>query len=307
MIGRALLIMLLAYTAVMGQAAEAIVSGRVQLPGGGPVGSIPVTMNSVSTNNGILLQAQTNGEGYFRFENVRPGQYVVFAAAALSPLIPGTENASPGIVLSPRAIPARRVGTFYPGTADASQATAITVAASSRVDNINFELASSPLNWSGPQFQLVPAKIIVEGGGTPSFHSDQFGLAFSDASANISLTATFKDGQQKPATSSTRIERTQEPFLISAIVPMPAFPAGEFRLLLPQGDLRVGYVAPIKETPRPASHVVPPAKNYYYIKSMTFGATDLMKELMPVRGAIRDILVITLARCTDTTKEILCR
>ena len=260
MIGRALLIMLLGCTAVMGQAADAVVSGRVQLPGGGPVGFIPVTMSSVSTNPGISAQTQTNDEGFFHFDNVRPGQYIVFAAAALSPLTAGTENATPGIVLSPRAIPARRAGTYYPGTADASQATAITVAPSSRVDNIDFALATNPLNWSGPQFQLVPAKIVVEGGGTPSFHSDQFGLAFSDSVANISLTVTFKDGQNKPATSSTRIERTQEPFLMSAVVPMPAFPNGEFRLLLPEGDLRLGYVAPIKETPRPASHVVPPSR-----------------------------------------------
>ena len=300
--------MLLACASALGQASDTGVSGRIQLPAGA-AGSIPVMMNPVSQGNGVSYRATTNNEGSFRFENVRPGEYTVFAGAAMAPLFPGADNGAQAIVLGPQTlVVARRSGTFYPGTADASAARAITVSLGSRFADVDFPLAAGALNWAGPQFQSVSVRFIVEGGGAPTFNSDRLGLAFSDGPANVAFEVTFQDGLQKPAAQSIRIERTQEPFLMKSLVPMPAFPADEFRLVLPEGIIRVGQVTPVKAAPTPtSSHVVTPAKNFYYIKSMTFGATDLMKGLMTLRGPVNDPLVITLARCTDrTTHELLC-
>jgi hypothetical protein len=310
MIGRVLVMVLLGCTALPGQTVDGVVSGRVEVPNGGSATSIPVTLTTVSTSARISTATQTNDGGFFRFDNVKPGEYIVFAGAFVATLVPGTSNGARGIVLSPRAaVFARSVGTFFPGTADVSNATAITVIAGGKVENVNFPLAGITLNWGGPQFQLVPVKIVVEGGGTPIFHSDQFGLAFSDSPANVSFQVTFRDGVSKPAAPLTRIERTSEPFLASSVIPMPAFPNGEFRLLLPEGILRLGQVSPIKAPAGPTSgHVVAPARTYYYVKSVKFGTTDLMKELMTLRGLATDTLTITLARCSDTTiQELLCQ
>jgi hypothetical protein len=307
MIGRALLVMLLGCTAVLGQTTDTVVTGRIQIPGGGAVGSIPVTLSTAATSTGTTSRVLTDAEGVFLFNNVRPGEYILFAGATMAPLVSGPNDAAQGIVLAAGpAILSRAIGTFFPGTTEMSKARSITVSSGARVENIDFELAPGTVNWAGPQFQSVPVKIVVEGGGSPTFHSDQFGLAFSDSPANVSFTVTFKGGLQK---ASTRIERTNQPFLVSASVPMPAFPGGEFRLTLPEGVLRVGQVAPVKPAPRPASHVGPPVVSAsYYVKSMTFGATDLMKDLMTLRGPTRDTLTITLARCSaTTTQEILCQ
>ena len=309
MIGRLLVIMLIGCSPVLGQTFDTVVSGQVQTPNGGLTGPIPVTLTTLSPNNRISIRTQTNDDGSFRFENVRPGEYTVFAGAMVSTLLPGAIDTAQVIVLTTPGLPLRGAGTYFMGTADLSTATAITVAAGAKVDNVNFTLAAGTVNWGGPPFRTVPVKIVVEGGGAPTFHSDQFSLTFSDAPANVSANVIFLGGPRKPAGPLTRIERQREPFLATSVLPMPTFPDGEFRLALPEGIIRVSPGAPI----RPAaggtsSHVVVPARSYYYIKSMTFGATDLMKDLMTLRTPVRDTLVITLARCTDTTtQEPLCR
>lgn len=310
MIKRVLLVTLLACSSAFAQAGDSVVTGKIQGPEGGPMGSIPVTLTTVSASNTVMVQTMTKDDGSFRFDNVRPGQYIVYTPALATTLSSAPNSTAQGIVLSPRvAVIARRVGTFYPGTADSAAATPINVASGTNVENVNFSLASGALIWGGPQFQEVTAKIVVEGGGTPVFHSDRFGLLFSDSPANVATTVVFQDGQGKPAAPLSRIERTQQPFLVNVLLPMPAFPGGEFRLALPEGSIRVGQVAPVREPARPASHVVTPARNYYYIKSMTFGATDLMKDLMTLQAPARDTLVITLARCSSnmTTQELFCQ
>lgn len=308
MIGRVLIVMLVACSPVLGQIADNVVSGRIQVPKGGPAGSIPVTLTTLSSNNS--LRTTTTDDGFFRFGNVRPGEYIVFAGAVIVPaLVPGTNNSPQGIVLTPpAAILNRSVGTFFPGTTAVSMATPITVSNGARVEDVNFPLAASALVWGGPQFQAVPVKIVVDGGGTPTFHSDRLGLAFSDSPANVSFDVTFQDGPQKPSTPFTRIERTTQPYLAKSVVPMPPFPDGELRLAIPEGVMRVGQIAPAKAASGASSSLAVAPKRTYYIKSMTFGSIDLMKELMTIRGPVNTTLVITLARCTDsTTQEILCQ
>src|SRR5262245_55118543 len=124
MIGRVLIVMLLANSPVLGQGAANVVSGRIQVPGGGLVGSIPVMLTTLSPSNRISIRTTTNDAGSFRFDNVRPGEYTVFAGAVLATLLPGTNNSPQAIVLSPPALlPTRSVGTFFPGTSDISTAT----------------------------------------------------------------------------------------------------------------------------------------------------------------------------------------
>jgi hypothetical protein len=310
MIRRLLVIMLLGWSPVLGQNFDTVVSGQVQTPNGVLMGAIPVTLSTLSPSSRISIRTQTNDDGFFRFSNVRPGQYTVFAGAIVATLLPGAIEGARAIVFTTPGVGGglrSGIGTYFPGTADLSTATAINVAAGTIVDNINFTLTTGALNWDGPPFRMVPVKIVVEGGGTPTFQSDQFSLTFSDGPANVSANVTFLGGPRKPAGPLTRIERQREPFLVTSVIPMPTFPDGEFRLALPEGILRVGPAAPISPSAGgTSSHVVVPARSYFYIKSMTFGATDLMKELMTLRTP--DTLVITLARCTDTTtQEPLCR
>jgi hypothetical protein len=79
---------------------------------------------------------------------------------------------------------------------------------------------------------------------------------------------------------------------------MPTKEDGKFRLVLPEGVFRVSPQGPMKNNGRDSR---------YYIKSMTFGTADLMKELMTFSGSPQNELVITLAKCgADSTKEPMC-
>ena len=79
---------------------------------------------------------------------------------------------------------------------------------------------------------------------------------------------------------------------------MPASPDGAFRLLLPEGLYRVLQPAVSAQA---TGH-----SRGQYIKAMSFGTADLMKELMAVRAPVQDELVITLAKCTESTQDPLC-
>ena len=285
----------------LGQTQDAAVSGQIREPGGNPVASVRVTLTRLDGNN--RATAVTNIDGSFRFEKVPPGQYTVLAVAFMVTILPGTADASQAVVYTTRApfiLP--ESGTFFPGTTDASRATVITVASGASIANIDFTLAEGSSPRSDAPLQAVRGKIVVEGGGTPTLHSDQFSLFFSDGPDNRATDVTFIDGPRKRATTSTRLERSSQGFeMVTSVVPMPAFPDGAFRVFVRDGLYRVIQPAP-PASPSP-SHSQP---GRYYVKAMSFGGTDLMKDLMRVQGPVANELVITLAKCTAATKDPLC-
>jgi len=176
------------------------------------------------------------------------------------------------------------------------------MALTASIANIDFILAEGASPWSEPSIQAVREKTVVEGGGSPALHSDQFSLFFSDGPGNRATDVTFIDGPRKRATTSTRLERSIQGFeMVTSVVPMPAFPDGAFRLFVRDGLYRVIEPAP-PASPSP-SHS---QQGRYYVKAMSFGTLDLMKDLMRVQGPDANELVITLAKCTAATQDPLC-
>lgn len=299
---RLLLMAVIGCLPALGQTQDAVVSGQVREPGGNPVPSVRVRLARLDGSSLNLPTVVTNNDGSFRV-GVPPGQYTVLAAGFMVTILPGTADASQAVVYTTRApfiLP--EGGTFFPGTTDASQAAVITVAPGTSNPNINFTLAAGASPWSDPSLQAVRGRIVVEGGGTPAIHSDQFSLFFSDGPGNRATDVTFMDGPRKQATTSTRLERSLQGFeTVTSVVPMPAFPDGAFQIFVRDGVYRVIQPAPAASAP--PSHY---PQGAYYVKAMSFGGMDLMKDLMRVQGPSANELVITLAKCTAATQDPLC-
>jgi hypothetical protein len=226
----------------------------------------------------------------------------VLAHAYLATILPGTADASQALMhTNAPFLTLAASGTFFPGTADASQAGEITVTSGAVAPNIDFTLAAGP-PWSDASLQVVRGRIVVEGGGTPTVNSDQFSLFFSDGPGNRATDVTFVDGSRKPTAISTRHEKTLQGFeTVTSIIPMPAFPDGRFRIFVRDGMYRV--IQPAHATSPRSTHY---PQGLYYVKAMSFGGLDLMKELMKLQGPSTNELVITLAKCTATTQDPLC-
>jgi hypothetical protein len=236
----------------------------------------------------------TNDDGFFRIGRVSPGQYTLLAGAFMTTILSGTPDASPAVVYAN--------GTFFPGTTDASQAALITVVPGVSNASIDFTLAAGASPWRDPSLRAVHGKIVVEGSGAPTMKSDQFSIFFSDGPDNRATMVTFMDGPRRPVTTSTRLEKATMGFeTVTSVVPMPAFPDGAFRIFVRDGVYRV--IQPAAPASPAADHS---QQGGYYVRAMSFGGTDLMKDLMMVRGPVGNELVITLAKCTATTQDPLC-
>ena len=302
---RLLLIAVLGSSIALGQQPQGYtVSGQIREPNGNPAGNVRVFLTRQP--QGTIYTGQTNDDGAFRFDRVSPGQYDLFAGALESTTLAGTvDSATAFVITTPRGGPPgpsnRGPGTYFPGTADVSQAAVITVGSGVVTDNLDFSLASGALSWGGPPLRSVRGKIVFEGGGGPSFTLSPFVLVFSDSPNNLTTEVTFRDWPQKPATASMRLEAISAgPHVATAIVPMPTFPDGAFRLSLPEGVYRVSPRA--LPSLGPLSHL-----GGYYVKRLSLASTDLMKDLMTVGASAPSELVITLAKCTDVTAVPLCR
>jgi hypothetical protein len=287
-----LLIVVIGCLPALGQTADGVLSGQIREPDGNPVASVRV---SLTRQDGNIHQVVTNDDGFFRIGMVPPGQYTLLAGATMTTILPGTPDASQAIVSTGS-------GTFFPGTTDASQAGLITVIPGGSNADIDFTLAAGASPWRDPSLQAVHGRIVVEGGGTPMLKSDQFSIFFSDGPGNRATLATFMDGPRRPITTSTRLEKGVMGFeTVTSIVPMPAFPDGAFRIFVRDGVYRVIQPAP------PASPLADHSQpGRYYVKAMSFGGIDLMKDLMTVRGPVANELVITLAKCAVATQDLLC-
>ena len=304
MLKRSLLIGSLLCSPVLGMAQNAVVTGQVREPGGETVTGVRVYL-ATTANTGTGRMVQTDAEGRFRFDKVNSGSYRVFAGAVAAG-IAGASTVSPQVVvlgraflLSPSTL-ARQMGTYFPSTSDLQRASILTLDSETVQENIDILLAPGPLP-SNVRFHELRGKVVVEGGGAPAFRSGEFGLFFSDGGANQSTALTFRDGAQKSTTPSTSLEVLSGPIVINEVVQMPALPDDTFRMILPEGDYRVIQPA---SAPKPSSHS---GAGNYYLKGLSWGAVDLMKNLMTVKDPISDELIITFAKCMAATQDPQCQ
>jgi len=94
-----------------------IVTGSIQMEGGGPAGGVRVAVIPWDDTTGANLTslAETDSSGKFRLVDIPQGRYFVIAGRLSSP-------------------------TFFPGGADRTKATAIVIEAARTISNINFKV-----------------------------------------------------------------------------------------------------------------------------------------------------------------------
>ena len=301
-----MLIAALGSSAALGQQG-AFVSGHIQTQNGFPAAAVRLMLLAIPPQAGPLTySALTDEAGNFRFTNVAPGQYSVFAGAVETTALAGTANATSAIVITnvrpqPLALPGSRTGTYYPGTADESRASAITVGENTTINDLNFSLALGTTSWSGPQLRLLRGRIVFEGGPESGSNLNPLALFFSDGPDNRTYNVLFRDDGRKADIPMLRLETTDGGFHKAAgDVPMPKFPDGTFRLTLPEGVYRVSQI----DAPGAGSRGHPVR---YYVKGLSLGSTDLSKELLTIGASTPDELIITLSKCANVEQVPLCR
>jgi hypothetical protein len=280
-----LLLALLIGLPVAAAAQNSVIGGQVRDAAGNPAVSVRVAMTALNDNTGMPRTAtlvrivESDNTGRFRIEGVPPGRYGLMAGDVASP-------------------------TYFPGTPDASKAAVITVAAGSVITNLNFALGTEPAPavWTstrnppgpvpGPAVYSLSGRIVVEPSRTQAVQAGDVEIFLSDSPKTITANVTLQAGASSPA--STKLEvtlagGTGRLWHVTSVVPMPPAFAGPFRLSLPEGEYRVSQTGARKS-------------GAYYVKSISFGASDLAKDLMEFRRNSTDELVITLAECIDATK-----
>jgi hypothetical protein len=287
------------------QRGDGVITGQVQLPGGMTAGTgIPATVRS-TFNGGVVSGQRSDNDGNFRFENVPAGQYYVFAAARVATVSEQSETMSFALpVQGPLGLVSfagarGAAGTFFRGAVDVQNATPITVSSGNTTENVHVVLAPGSLPDGTPPMRIVRGRFVADGGGIPTIGSNILNLILSDGPANLFSEVAFMGGFRRPAADTARFEQLNGPKAVYSTIRMPSTEDGEFRLLLPEGTWRVSPQGPMKTNGRDAR---------YYIKNMSFGATDLLKDLMTLSGPNESELVITLARCTqNTATEPMCQ
>ena len=120
-----------------------VITGRVVDADGGPVSgaSVTVSLPGVKKNSPPLPWAQTNDLGEYRLYNLAPGKYIVTATYQPSWRHMGVrlwKNSKHADTQAPRE---DYVTTYYPGTADLSQASTLSVAAGAHLSGMDIRLA----------------------------------------------------------------------------------------------------------------------------------------------------------------------
>lgn len=302
-IQRLLFAVLLISTPLFGQQrGNGAITGQVQLPGGLPVGS-GIQLVAVPTfNGGGNYATKSDSDGNFRIENIPAGQYHVHAAARVTTVTDQGETmslllAAPGPI--GLILRGGGIGTYFPEAMNVQGATPVTVSFGNTTENINIVLAQGALPNGLPPMRIVRGKFLADGGGIPSIGSNVLNLILSDGPANLFSEVAVMGGFRRPAADTTRFEQLNGPKAIYSTLGMPSTEDGKFRLILPEGAWRVSPQGPMRTNGRDTR---------YYIKSMSFGTTDLLKELMTLNGPTASELVITLAKCTENTaREPMCQ
>jgi hypothetical protein len=139
---------------IMAQSDTGTITGTLRTESGTPANGVRMAVVPSSaagadrTSTEMLSIAQTDPEGRFVLENIPPGKYVVTAGNLSAP-------------------------TFYPGTADITKATVLSVTTASTTRSIDFTIGAASLRTGDtfyriqqpPARRTVVGKVLIEGEG----------------------------------------------------------------------------------------------------------------------------------------------
>jgi hypothetical protein len=157
--------------------------------------------------------------------------------------------------------------TYYPGTLDPKSAQIFTIEAGSNTDVLAFAIPSAIASLGG--VGRISGKVVNENGRPPILLRKLYVLV-----RNARKTTVFGEDGVRIQGSGT----------FGAI---PVSRDGRFELSLKDGEYPVSLITGLGE---PLS-----AGDGYYVKSITFGAVDLLKEKLTVRGPTSSTITITVA------------
>lgn len=165
--------------------------------------------------------------------------------------------------------------TYYPGASVLSGAGTVTIEAGSLLQGIDFGVAQArePIPVTSRRAALregIEGGIKIEGGGSwPRF----LPALYIYVENGPRRRAVTEDGRKIRGTGTFGAT--------------PVSPNGHFKLYLESGEYPVSLVTSLEE---PLS-----AADGYYVKSMSSGDVDLLKEKLKVDGSARQSITITLA------------
>ena len=299
-----------------------IITGRVLNADGTPAGKLRISVMPVPDVNtppgalpGLSNLSETDSAGNFRIEDVAPGRYYVVA----------------GFVSFP---------TYYPGVRDLSGATIVNVVSNTTVSGVDFRVAaaSGGIKVSGrvagiekvPRDARAPVTVslsydissaIVQADGSFEIQRVPPGRYFAHVSSPIpngmsssvpvevedkDVTGVQLDIRRLVEIGGTAIVEGTGPvpqLTVSLANPSPP-PSdstrsvvrinpeknGSFRLTLPEGEWKVD-----------ALNALPPG---YSVKSFTYGATDLTRDLLKISPADSRQLQLTLTTASRPPVQV---
>ena len=255
------------------QAGTGTVKGGIRLPNGEPAASVRVSAMRVTDRTPgteIVLEhiVKTDTSGQYSLTGISPGRYYIVAGAI-------------------------QALTYYPGSNSAQAARILTIEADSTLNAVDFVIPTipAPANYSlrqriaasaasapritGPALlPLISGKVVVEGGRPflPRLY-----VHLVDAP---NPTVYGEDGRKIQVSGTAGAT--------------PVSLDGTFLLQVPKGDYSISLITSLGD---PLS-----AADGYYVKSISFGAVDLLKEKLRNPGPTSSTIVITLAPALPTGK-----
>ena len=172
--------------------------------------------------------------------------------------------------------------TYYPGSDAAQAARILTIEADSTLSAVDFVIPTIPARAAAsgnrimgpPPLPLVSGKVVVE--GSRAFLPKLY-VYLVDAP---NQTIYGEDGRKIQGSGTAGAT--------------PVSQDGTFRLLVPKGEYSISLITSLGD---PLS-----AADGYYVKSISFGAVDLLKEKLRNPGPTSSTIVITLAPALPTGK-----
>jgi Carboxypeptidase regulatory-like domain len=254
------------------------IRGRVNGQDGKPAANVRVAVAEVDEQGKIPAEmvlarvGKTDELGSYRLDGIPPGTYAIIA----------------GVVERP---------TYYPGTATREQARIVTLDRDSDSLAFDFNLVTPTSlprrnglrSFSGIPVQDVLARLVVEGFETPPLLSETFVLSFAGSPGKIKVEVTLDQ-----TSSAFRVNEASDPSgTVSLKTGVPVRSDGLFYLSLPEEDYKVTATRIKGSSSRVGSG--------YYIKSVQFGSSDLLRAVMRFKAPVTSDVVVTVAPCTAET------
>jgi len=259
----ALIVFFVANIALFAQADTGAITGRVVGMNGRPAAGVRVALTSPDANGKITSDiltrlTVTDETGQYRIDNIPPGRYGIVAGAVTAP-------------------------TFYPGTANSSEANVTTVLRGTTTSGLDFALATATVPIPGAQNTVdapLQAQIIAQLNQQLALPGQVFvGRVVIDGPVISSFLPNLKVTFSRMAGTSTGNPGSGVVYSVSTEVKLDQ----SFRLELKPLPYRISVAR--ADNRRLEGFVV---------KSITLGTTDLLKEELKADGPVTGEIVITL-------------